>query len=100
THAHFRPIHMPRCLSGIAVLFLATADRRYAQSYPRSSARVPRTSAHRSSMNASTSGQNMATVKKGITVRTPEWRKHLRRAKRRFWKKQRQAFKRKLTLNG
>jgi hypothetical protein len=35
----------------------------------------------------------MATVKKGILVRSPEWWKHLRKrhAHRRFWKAQRQA---------
>lgn len=36
----------------------------------------------------------MATVKKGITVETPEWWKHLRKfVHRRFWKRQRQADK-------
>jgi len=35
----------------------------------------------------------MATAKKGLTVRSPEWWKHLRRAKRRFWKKQRRRYK-------
>lgn len=36
----------------------------------------------------------MATVKKGITVQTPEWWKHLRKfVHRRFWKRQRQADK-------
>jgi hypothetical protein len=38
----------------------------------------------------------MATVKKGILVRSPDWWKHLRkrRAHRRFWKAQRQAERR------
>jgi hypothetical protein len=36
----------------------------------------------------------MATIKKGITVRSPQWWKHLRDWKRSFWKKQRKAFKR------
>jgi hypothetical protein len=35
----------------------------------------------------------MATVKKGILVRSPEWWKHLKWAKRVFWKKQRRAEK-------
>ncbi len=35
----------------------------------------------------------MATVKKGITVSAPEWWKHLKWAKRVFWKKQRRADK-------
>jgi hypothetical protein len=35
----------------------------------------------------------MATVKKGITVRAPEWWRHLRRCKRQFWKRQRAADK-------
>jgi hypothetical protein len=34
----------------------------------------------------------MATVKKGISVRSPEWWKHLRKYNKRvFWKKQRKA---------
>ena len=33
----------------------------------------------------------MATVKKGVLTRTGEWRKHLRRIKRVFWKGERQA---------
>jgi len=36
----------------------------------------------------------MANVKKGQLVGSPEWWKHLRWAKRRFWKAQRQADKR------
>lgn len=36
----------------------------------------------------------MANVKKGQTVVSPEWAKHLRRAKRWFWRRQRQADKR------
>src|SRR5262245_57250399 len=35
----------------------------------------------------------MANVKKGQTVRAPEWWKHLRWTKRQFWKRQRQADK-------
>lgn len=36
----------------------------------------------------------MATVKKGLTVTSPEWWKHLRPfVKRRFWKRQRAADK-------
>ena len=34
----------------------------------------------------------MATMKKGITVRATEWWRHLRWAKRAFWKRQRKAF--------
>ena len=43
-------------------------------------------------------GAAVATVKKGVLVRCPEWWKHLRkhRAHRRFWKAQRQT-ERKLT---
>lgn len=33
----------------------------------------------------------MANVKKGITVRAPQWWRHLRSWKRVFWKKQRKA---------
>ncbi len=40
----------------------------------------------------------MANVKKGITVSPPEWWKHLRWVKRKFWKKQRGADKRELKL--
>jgi hypothetical protein len=36
----------------------------------------------------------MANVKKGQLVCPPEWWKHLRWAKRLFWKRQRQAEKR------
>jgi hypothetical protein len=36
----------------------------------------------------------MATMKKGITVRAPQWWKHLRDWKRIFWKKQRKADQR------
>jgi hypothetical protein len=36
----------------------------------------------------------MANVKKGQTVRSPEWWKHLRWAKRLFWKRQRRDDKR------
>jgi len=35
----------------------------------------------------------MASVKKGITVSSPQWWKHLKEWKRVFWKKQRMAFK-------
>jgi hypothetical protein len=35
----------------------------------------------------------MANVKKGQTVQSPEWRKHLRWLKRLFWKRQRYADK-------
>jgi hypothetical protein len=35
----------------------------------------------------------MATVKKGTLTQPPEWWKHLRWAKRRFWKRERQAAK-------
>jgi hypothetical protein len=35
----------------------------------------------------------MANVKKGQTVPSPEWWKHLKWAKRTFWKKQRKADK-------
>ena len=35
----------------------------------------------------------MATVKKGITVASPEWWKHLKRWKRNFWKRQRVSDK-------
>lgn len=38
----------------------------------------------------------MANVKKGQTVKPPEWWRHLRWAKRIFWKKQRKADKRDL----
>lgn len=34
----------------------------------------------------------MASVKKGITVPSPEWWKHLKWNKRVFWKKQRKSF--------
>lgn len=33
----------------------------------------------------------MATKKKGILSRAPQWWKHLRWAKRQFWKKERKA---------
>ncbi|MDH3700611.1 MAG: hypothetical protein OEU46_04790 [Alphaproteobacteria bacterium] len=36
----------------------------------------------------------MATVKKGHLVFSPEWAKHLRFAKRAFWKRERLAGKR------
>jgi hypothetical protein len=37
----------------------------------------------------------MATVKKGIQAKSPEWWKHLRpKVKRQFWKRQRQADRR------
>jgi hypothetical protein len=36
----------------------------------------------------------MATVKKGILSKSPEWWKHLRWFKSIFWKKERQAAKR------
>jgi hypothetical protein len=36
----------------------------------------------------------MATMKKGITVRAPEWWKHLKWFKRLFWKRQRRDDKR------
>ncbi len=36
----------------------------------------------------------MATMKKGIAVRAPQWWKHLRDWKRFFWKKQRKADQR------
>jgi hypothetical protein len=35
----------------------------------------------------------MANVKKGQTVPSPEWWKHLRKLKRLFWKRQRRADK-------
>lgn len=35
----------------------------------------------------------MATKKKGILTSSPEWWKHLRWVKRRFWKAERQASK-------
>lgn len=35
----------------------------------------------------------MATMKKGILARAPEWWKHLRRVKRVFWKRHRRAEK-------
>jgi hypothetical protein len=35
----------------------------------------------------------MATVKKGISVRAPQWWRHLRSWKRVFWKRQRKADK-------
>ena len=35
----------------------------------------------------------MASVKKGITVASPKWWKHLKWAKRQFWKRQRVADK-------
>lgn len=35
----------------------------------------------------------MATVKKGILTRSPEWWKHLKWAKRVFWKRERKAAK-------
>jgi hypothetical protein len=35
----------------------------------------------------------MATVKKGVMTPAPEWWKHLRRAKRTFWKAERRAGK-------
>jgi hypothetical protein len=35
----------------------------------------------------------MANARKGQTVPSPEWRKHLRWLKRLFWKRQRQADK-------
>lgn len=39
----------------------------------------------------------MAHVKKGQTVRSPQWWVHLRQyGKKLFWKKQRRAFKREL----
>ena len=39
----------------------------------------------------------MATVKKGISVATPEWWKHLGRyVHRQFWKRQRRAEKREI----
>jgi hypothetical protein len=36
----------------------------------------------------------MANVKKGQLVPAPEWWKHLRKVKRLFWKRERQAGKR------
>jgi len=33
----------------------------------------------------------MATVKKGVLVKSPEWWKHLRWCKRLFWKRHRKA---------
>lgn len=36
----------------------------------------------------------MATVKKGILTKSPEWWKHLRWVKRLFWHKERGAVKR------
>ena len=39
----------------------------------------------------------MANVKKGQFAPPPEWWRHLRWAKRRFWKAQRQADKREAT---
>jgi hypothetical protein len=36
----------------------------------------------------------MASVKKGILSRPPEWWKHLRWAKRKFWGKERKAAQR------
>jgi len=36
----------------------------------------------------------MASVKKGISTKSPEWWKHLRHMKRVFWKKERKAQKR------
>lgn len=36
----------------------------------------------------------MASVKKGQITAPPEWWKHLRWAKRQFWKKERKAAKR------
>ncbi len=36
----------------------------------------------------------MATKKKGILTSSPEWWKHLRKVKRLFWKRERQAGKR------
>lgn len=35
----------------------------------------------------------MASVKKGVLVKSPEWWKHLRWCKRVFWKRQRKAEK-------
>jgi hypothetical protein len=39
-------------------------------------------------------GLMMANVKKGQTVRSPQWWRHLRSFKRLFWKRQRQDDKR------
>jgi hypothetical protein len=36
----------------------------------------------------------MATVKKGILTRSPQWWRHLRAWKRVFWKKERKAAQR------
>lgn len=36
----------------------------------------------------------MATVKKGLLTKSPEWWKHLRRMKRLFWKRERKAGQR------
>lgn len=33
----------------------------------------------------------MATVKKGVLTRPPEWWKHLRWTKKKFWRKERRA---------
>jgi len=39
----------------------------------------------------------MATVKKGILTRSPQWWRHLRSWKRVFWKKERKAALRDIT---
>lgn len=36
----------------------------------------------------------MATVKKGLLTKSPEWWRHLRRMKRVFWKRERKATQR------
>lgn len=39
----------------------------------------------------------MATVKKGILTRAPQWWKHLRDWKRVFWKRERKAVRQDIT---
>jgi hypothetical protein len=40
----------------------------------------------------------MATVKKGQLARSPAWWRHLRRMKRVFWKRERKAARRLISL--
>lgn len=42
--------------------------------------------------------QHMASVKKGTMTRSPQWWKHLRDWKRKFWKKERKAHKHDITV--
>lgn len=39
----------------------------------------------------------MASVKKGILAKSPQWWKHLRSFKRTFWRRNRQAERREIT---